>query len=145
MTPILLALGSTEKTASAIFAGALAELTAAGLRNARLSRIFHTAPVNCVPGTPEFANAVATGEWPGDARSLLRTAQRIEVESGRPPVHRSDEARALDIDLILFGEERIAEADLVVPHPRALEREFVLLPLRELAPELETVLRRLSR
>jgi 2-amino-4-hydroxy-6-hydroxymethyldihydropteridine diphosphokinase len=81
-------------------------------------------------------NAVAALETALSAGDLLKELQAIEKRHGR---ERSiaNAPRTLDLDLLLFGNERIAAHDLVVPHPRMHERAFVLRPLLEVAPGLE--------
>jgi 2-amino-4-hydroxy-6-hydroxymethyldihydropteridine diphosphokinase len=71
-------------------------------------------------------------------RRLLEEMLAIEVRAGRD---RGAETlrwgpRALDLDLLFFGDDEIDEPDLVVPHPRLSERSFVLVPLADLAPDL---------
>jgi 2-amino-4-hydroxy-6-hydroxymethyldihydropteridine diphosphokinase len=68
-------------------------------------------------------------------QSLLRQLQIIETEFGRQRSGNLNEPRALDLDLIAFGDRTINEAGLVLPHPRAHRRRFVLAPLAEIAPE----------
>ena len=76
---------------------------------------------------------MVVGDTPLTARELLRELLAIEAAAGR--TRPSPLApRTLDLDLILFGNERIREAGLVVPHPRFRERLFVLEPLAEVAP-----------
>ena len=99
----------------------------------KISQVFHSAAVDCVPGTPDFLDVAVTGYWAASARELLLLTQSIEVAAGRPAQHSSRESRILDIDIILFGNENISLPDLIVPHPRAREREFVLEPLNEIA------------
>ena len=85
------------------------------------------------PDQPRYLNGVVTGETSLSARELLDALLDIEHDAGR--TRPSPKApRTLDLDLILFGNERIREAGLVVPHPRFRERLFVLEPLAELAP-----------
>ncbi len=101
------------------------------------SSLIETEPVDCPPGSPKFVNAaVALVPMPGETpESLLAKLQALERESGRRPKTVPNEARPLDLDLIAFGREtRNAEA-LVLPHPRAHLREFVLGPLSEIVPE----------
>lgn len=86
---------------------------------------------------PDFINAVAALDTPLEPRALLGELQRIEREHGRRRDGQRWGPRTLDLDLLLFGEREIAEADLVVPHPHMAERAFVLLPLAELASQLE--------
>ena len=83
---------------------------------------------------PRYLNGVVVGETSLGARELLDRLLAIEREAGRTrPAAMAP--RTLDLDLILFGEERIEEDGLTVPHPRFRERLFVLEPLAELAPE----------
>ena len=65
-------------------------------------------------------------------RLFLEALKRMEAERGRP-VDSHMEPRTLDLDILLFGDRRISEPDLEVPHPRLRERAFVLEPLAELA------------
>ena len=99
-----------------------------------VSRLYETAPV----GGPEqgpFLNLVvelATLSGPREllerCRELERAADRVRVERWGP--------RTLDVDILLYGDERIDDEDLKVPHPRMWDRRFVLQPLADLAPEL---------
>jgi len=96
---------------------------------------YRTPPVG-VTDQPPFINCaiVAATELPPPA--LLARAQSIEAEFGR---NRSQEQhwgpRTLDIDLIVYNDLTMNTSELTLPHPRALERAFVLLPLAELVPE----------
>jgi 2-amino-4-hydroxy-6-hydroxymethyldihydropteridine diphosphokinase len=102
-----------------------------------LSSFWRTKPVDCPPGSPEFMNAAAAlapeGETP---ESLLGKLQEMEREFGRWPKKVFNEPRVLDLDLIAFGSEVRNSPELVLPHPRAHLRRFVLEPLAEIAPEL---------
>jgi len=101
------------------------------------SSLWETTPVDCPPGSPLFINAVA-GLAPRAAetpRSLLARLQALEKEMGRPPKKILNEPRVIDLDLIAFGTQTVAEPDLILPHPRARLRRFVLEPLREIAPD----------
>lgn len=84
---------------------------------------------------PAYFNtvAVAATELPPDA--VLAVAKRLELAAGRRPGAR-DAARPLDIDLLVFDDERRTDAELTLPHPRLRTRRFVLEPLAELWPEL---------
>jgi 2-amino-4-hydroxy-6-hydroxymethyldihydropteridine diphosphokinase len=113
----------------------LRDLSAAPLLT---SSLWQTSPVDCPPGSPPFINAVVglvprLGETP---ESLLRKLKALEVEFGRRPKKIQNEPRPLDLDLIVFGQETLSTKDLVLPHPRAHERRFVLQPLSEIAPKL---------
>lgn len=104
----------------------------------RQSSLWETQPVDCPPGSPAFVNAVVAfqprlGETP---ESLLVKLQALEKEFGRRPKVVLNEPRPLDLDLIAFGRETRATAELTLPHPRAQLRRFVLQPLSEVAPDL---------
>lgn len=133
---IAILMGGNLGNSAEIFENAVQKLAANGLTAIRRSRIFRTEPVDCVPGTPEFSNAALTGEWGGSAEALLELTQHLEREAGRPAHHSSRESRTLDLDLILFGERCSADPRLLLPHPRARRRRFVLEPLAEIAPEM---------
>jgi len=96
------------------------------------SRIYRSAPVDA--GGPDFFNAVASVETLLTAPDLLAQLQSLELRTGRERPYRNA-PRTLDLDLLLYGDARIASAALTVPHPRMRERAFVLLPLQEIAPE----------
>jgi 2-amino-4-hydroxy-6-hydroxymethyldihydropteridine diphosphokinase len=95
-------------------------------------------PLNCPPGSPNFLNGVvAIRPFPGEKpETLLEKLQELETEFGRTPKKEMNEARPLDLDLISFGNETRETEKLTLPHPRAAEREFVLRPLAEIAPDL---------
>ncbi len=104
----------------------------------RSSSLWETTPVDCPEGAPPFINAVLrilplVGESP---ESLLQKLQNLERRFGRLPKRVHNEARPLDLDLILFRAELRRSPDLTLPHPRALSRRFVLEPLSEIAPGL---------
>jgi 2-amino-4-hydroxy-6-hydroxymethyldihydropteridine diphosphokinase len=105
-----------------------------GLRVAASSRVWETVPVGGPP-QPDYLNAVIGVETDLSARDLLEIAHRVESRLGRVRKERWG-ARSIDVDLLLYDEESIEEADLVVPHPRLRERAFVLLPLLELAEDV---------
>ena len=127
-----IALGSNVGDREAHLAFAVARLSSI-LTNLKQSRWHDTAPVGVSPDQPRYLNGVVTGETSLTARALLDRLLAIENDAGRTrPLPMAP--RTLDLDLILFGNERIREAGLVVPHPRFRERLFVLEPLAELAP-----------
>lgn len=100
-------------------------------RLVRTSSLYRSAPVDA--GGPDFINAVAEVATQLSAPDLLHALQGIEQAAGRERPYRNA-PRTLDLDLLLYGDARIASPALTVPHPRLRERAFVLLPLRELAP-----------
>ena len=84
---------------------------------------------------PPVLNGAVTGITTLSARELLDALLALELRLGRTrPFERAP--RTIDLDLILYGEDRIDEPGLIVPHPRFRERRFVLEPLAEIAPEL---------
>jgi 2-amino-4-hydroxy-6-hydroxymethyldihydropteridine diphosphokinase len=95
-----------------------------------------TDPVDCPPGSHPFLNTVAEIDWKGTARELMYLLQEWERTEGRPQVRPVNAPRPIDLDIIVFGDRQIQEPDLIVPHPRAHLRQFVLEPLAELAPDL---------
>ena len=94
-----------------------------------------TSPVGGPPGQGKYLNGAAELRTSLSARQLLERLQAIEAAQGRDRSGKRWGPRTLDLDLILFGDEEIEEPDLVVPHPRAKERIFVLKPLAQIAPE----------
>ncbi len=109
---------------------------AAGLLGARrLSTIRETEPWGLLD-QPLFLNAVAEVETGLTARALLDRLLEVERELGRVRGGERWGPRAIDLDLLLYGEETVAEPGLEVPHPRLHERRFVLEPLAELDPGL---------
>jgi 2-amino-4-hydroxy-6-hydroxymethyldihydropteridine diphosphokinase len=102
------------------------------------SSLWQTSPVDCPPESPKFLNAVvglipSQNETP---ESLLKKLRELEVEFGRAPKTILNEPRALDLDLIAFGNEIRNSPELILPHSRAHLRKFVLQPLSEIASEL---------
>jgi len=97
----------------------------------RLSPILETEPWGYAD-QPKFLNAVAEVETDLGPRQLLDRLLEIERGLGRRRDHEERWGpRTIDLDLLLFGEQRIDDDVLVVPHPRLMEREFVTRPLRE--------------
>ena len=85
---------------------------------------------------PDFVNAVAALLTQLSAQDILRELQRIENERGRERGDVRWGPRILDLDLLVYSDQVIDELDLSVPHPGISERNFVLLPLGEIAPKL---------
>jgi 2-amino-4-hydroxy-6-hydroxymethyldihydropteridine diphosphokinase len=105
----------------------------------RVSPRMRTAPVGCPPGSEPFLNAVAEIEADPERlppRELLRRLQKFEGERGRPAGRETNAPRPLDLDIIYYGALELDEPGLVIPHPRAAQRRFVLEPLSHLRPDL---------
>jgi 2-amino-4-hydroxy-6-hydroxymethyldihydropteridine diphosphokinase len=133
-----IALGSNLGDSRQIVLDAMAQLQNFSSLPILKSSLWQTSPVNCPPGSPLFVNAVVglatrAGETP---ESLLKKLRKLEKEFGRQPRRILNESRLLDLDLIVFGTETRNAPNLVLPHPRAHLRRFVLQPLSEIAPEL---------
>ena len=139
-TLCVIALGGNIGDVPETFRRACEALSNAGFRIRRFSSLLRTAPVGCEPGAPEFTNAALSGFWDGTASDLLRVCQRIEADNGRPNDHAYHVSRTLDLDIILFGRETISLPNLKVPHPEATRRDFVMIPLLEIEPDLADLL-----
>ena len=108
----------------------------AGLPETRLtaaSPLYRSAPVQA--DGPDYVNAVAALQTRLSAPDLLAALQAIEHAAGRQRPYRNA-PRTLDLDLLLYGDAHIQTAQLTVPHPRMVERAFVLKPLADIAPDL---------
>jgi len=134
----IVALGSNLGDSRRILLAAMDRLQTFSDQPILKSSLWQSLPVDCPPGSPEFVNAVVglvprKGETP---ESLLKKLQEVENEFGRSRGHIINEPRSLDLDLIAFGAETRISANLILPHPRAQVRRFVLQPLSEIAPDL---------
>lgn len=100
------------------------------------SSLWRGEPVDCPPGSPPFINAVAALQPRPDEtpHSLLAKLQNLERQFGRQPKIALNEPRPLDLDLLAFGSREINSPELILPHPRAHLRRFVLQPWSEIAP-----------
>jgi 2-amino-4-hydroxy-6-hydroxymethyldihydropteridine diphosphokinase len=107
----------------------------AGTRVSCRSSLYRSAPLGGIE-QPDFVNAVAGLETTLSAGDLLRELQEIERRRGREDERIRWGPRVLDLDLLVYGDEVIEEPELVIPHPGIAARNFVLLPLREIAPDL---------
>jgi 2-amino-4-hydroxy-6-hydroxymethyldihydropteridine diphosphokinase len=134
LTPVetiaYLGLGSNLGRRARNLSAARRRLRQKGARIVRQSRVIETAPWGDAD-QPRFLNQVIEVEWAGTARELLAAAKEAEREGGRTPTRRWG-PRVIDVDILLFGDERISEKGLEVPHPGISERPFVVEPLREL-------------
>ena len=99
-----------------------------------VSPLYETEPVGG-PDQGRFLNCVVELETQRSPRDLLLLGQALEREARRVRAERWG-PRTLDVDVLLVGDLRVNDPDLVIPHPRMWERGFVLAPLADLAPEL---------
>ena len=135
---VFVALGSNLGDSRKIILDAMVRLQNLSSAPILKSSLWQTSPIDCPPGSPKFVNAVVglvpkTDETP---ESFLKKLRHLEKEFGRTPKKIPNEPRPLDLDLIAFGSEKRNAPNLVLPHPRAHLRKFVLQPLSEIAPDL---------
>lgn len=97
------------------------------------SSLYRTAPIDA--GGDDYLNCVVKVETTLPVRHLLALCHKIEHQFGRERPFRNA-PRTLDLDILLYGDQSIDEADLIVPHPRLVERAFALVPLVEIEPAL---------
>jgi 2-amino-4-hydroxy-6-hydroxymethyldihydropteridine diphosphokinase len=100
-----------------------------------VSPVYETEPLGGPSGQEQYLNVVVELDTILTPRELLELGGRLEAEAGRVRGERFG-PRTLDVDVLLVGDQRIEEPDLIVPHPRMWERRFVVAPLADLAPEL---------
>lgn len=103
-------------------------------RQVRISSLYASAPMG-PQDQPDFVNAVVSLETTLSAYQLLIFCQQLEQQARREKLRRWGE-RSLDVDILLYGQQHLSEPQLTIPHAGIAERNFVLVPLRELAPEL---------
>ena len=99
------------------------------------SRLYRSRPFGPV-AQPDFVNAVAGILTQLEPPALLQELKAIESSMGRPARHERWGPRIIDLDLLAQGRERRGEPELTLPHPGIVERNFVLYPLAEIAPDL---------
>jgi len=88
---------------------------------------------------PEFVNAVVGVLTQLDPPTLLKSLRDLETLQGRPGPEQRERwgPRVIDLDVLVYGRERRADPELTLPHPGIVERNFVLYPLADIAPDLE--------
>ncbi|MFQ6097370.1 MAG: 2-amino-4-hydroxy-6-hydroxymethyldihydropteridine diphosphokinase [Armatimonadota bacterium] len=134
-TTAYLGLGTNLGDREAYLMEALERLRAVpGIEVVRVSGIYETEPWGR-SDQPAFLNLVAEVATTASPRQVLDACLQIERELGRKRTDRWA-PRVIDIDLLLFGDRRIDEPDLRVPHPLLEHRQFVLVPLAEIAPDV---------
>ena len=102
-----------------------------------VSPVYETEPVDSPAGSDTFLNAVVLVDTTLPAHMLLDRALAIEAAFGRQRTDVPNAPRSLDVDLIVVGDRRADDATLVLPHPRAHERAFVLAPWADIEPDAE--------
>jgi 2-amino-4-hydroxy-6-hydroxymethyldihydropteridine diphosphokinase len=97
------------------------------------SGLYRSAPL-CGREQPDYINAVAAMLTQANAREFLQQLHALEAGQGRVRSGKQWDSRVLDLDLLAFGNQVAADADLYLPHPGVTERNFVLLPWNEITP-----------
>jgi 2-amino-4-hydroxy-6-hydroxymethyldihydropteridine diphosphokinase len=130
VTLAYLALGSNLGDRDGYLAAARRLLGERDVRVVRESSVMETEPFG-VTDQPSFLNQVLEVEWSGTPRGLLEVVKNVEQEVGRTATYRWG-PREIDVDILLFGTERVAEANLTIPHPGLADRPFLHQLLGEL-------------
>ena len=102
-----------------------------------VSSVYETDPVGAPEGSEDFLNAIILLDTTLSAHRLLDRAQAVEDAYGRERTGEPNEPRTLDVDIIVVGRRTADDDQLTLPHPRAAERGFVLVPWHELEPDAE--------
>jgi 2-amino-4-hydroxy-6-hydroxymethyldihydropteridine diphosphokinase len=135
--PAYIGLGSNLEDPRSQIRRASAGLQAlAGTRLIRVSPLYRSTPLGPVP-QPDFVNAVAAVLTQLEPRALLGELLALEKAMGRPAERERWGPRIIDLDLLIYGRERRVEPGLTLPHGGIVQRNFVLYPLCDLAPDLE--------
>ncbi|MBC7287341.1 MAG: 2-amino-4-hydroxy-6-hydroxymethyldihydropteridine diphosphokinase [Armatimonadetes bacterium] len=129
-----LGLGSNIGNRAVHLAEALRRLARHGVQLVRLSPVYETAPLG-ITNQPDFYNMVAEVEAQVDPAGMVALCLEVETEMGRVRQERWG-PRTIDIDVLIASGAEIATANVQVPHPRLTERQFVLVPLADIAPGL---------
>ena len=109
------------------------ELLSQRMRLGKVSSIYDTDPMGNV-NQPRFLNMVCQAFTRLSPEGLLALAKGIESKMGRHG--KSGDPRPIDVDILLHGDKVMETPELVIPHPKMMERAFVLVPLAEIAPDL---------
>lgn len=135
MPTTFLSLGSNIGDRAKNLRTAIAALADAKVRVIRVSSFYETEPVD-LSDQPWFLNCAVQVETELPPLDLLRALRGIESRMGSKKLVPKG-PRLIDLDILLYGEETIDTPELQVPHPRMLQRKFVLVPLAEIAPSLK--------
>lgn len=132
VTPIALALGSNLGDSLDAIRKAITAL-APYVEVKSISPVYETAPAY-VTDQPVFKNTTIIGETKLEPLALLWLLKDIEREIGRTPTYRYG-PRVIDLDIIFYGDTILETPELTIPHARMMERNFVLFPLKAIAPD----------
>lgn len=134
---VLIGLGSNRGDSRRIVLEATERLATFAAGDVRRSSLWRTSPVDCPPGSGDFINAAAafparSGLTP---EALLGSLKDLEREYGRGAALVKNAPRELDLDLLLFDDQVRNSEHFTLPHPRAVDRLFVLAPAEEVLPD----------
>ena len=143
-TEVIIALGSNLGCPAENLSMAIKHVDAVLLSPSRNSTFWKSEPVKMEDGAASFVNAVVLGQTLLTPIELLRALEEIEAAMGRDKSIKDEsfedyeglyQSRTIDLDIIAYGDEIVDLASLIIPHPRAMERLFVLLPLAQIHPD----------
>ncbi len=106
-----------------------------GLKLVAVSPLYASSPMG-PQDQPDYINAVAAVETSLSPHDLLKKLQNLEQQHGRQRLRHWGE-RTLDLDILLYGQQILDDAELTLPHPGLAERNFVVYPLADIAPDIE--------
>ena len=132
-TTVYLSLGSNVGDREANLRAAIEELPHAGVAVTRVSSFYETEPVDLVE-QPWFLNCAVEAQSHFDPFMVLRVLREIETKMGSKKLVAKG-PRLIDMDILLYGSEKIDTPELQIPHPRMHLRRFVLVPLAEIAAD----------
>ncbi|HTQ62528.1 MAG TPA: 2-amino-4-hydroxy-6-hydroxymethyldihydropteridine diphosphokinase [Candidatus Solibacter sp.] len=135
MPIIYMSLGSNVGEREGNLRSAIDALRPAGVNVGQISSFYETEPVDYLT-QPWFLNCVVEAETELKPAELLAALQSIESQLGSKKEFAKG-PRKIDLDILLYGSESIDTLALQIPHPRMLDRRFVLVPLTEIAPTLK--------
>jgi 2-amino-4-hydroxy-6-hydroxymethyldihydropteridine diphosphokinase len=136
---VLIGLGSNQGQSVAIMLAAIKALEQYAVSGSfAASNLWQTSPVDCPPGSAPFLNAAVCFDARPDLtpEALLDELKALEKAYGRGRKIIRNAPRELDLDLLVFDDEQRQTENFVLPHPRAVDRLFVLAPVAEIAPAL---------
>ena len=134
MAKIIIGAGSNLGNRRQNIQQSLKHLTEAGVKIIKISSYLKNPAAEGTAGG-EFLNAAFLAETNLEPESFLTLLHDIEKDSGRPQPHQPKEARSLDLDIIYYADRIIDKPDLQIPHPKRMQRWFVMKPAAETAPD----------
>jgi 2-amino-4-hydroxy-6-hydroxymethyldihydropteridine diphosphokinase len=138
-TPVYIGVGSNMSDPRAQVLKAIAklnEIPGGTTRVVAVSKLYGSKPFGPI-AQADFVNAVVGVLTTLDPPRLLKETQAIQTAMGRPEKYERWGPRIIDLDLLVYGREKRADPDLTLPHPGIVERNWVLYPLADIAPDLD--------